>query len=295
MRTKYKRYKICEEALVKKANNMPGIYEIKNVVDNKFYIGSSVKVRGRIREHFRELGANTHPNFRLQRAFNKDGKESFVFRQIEKVQEVKDLLKREQHWLDKTHACKNGYNICPNAENTLGCKWTKEQREKHKRLTCGKNNGMYGRTHTEEVRERLSKFRKNYKYPKEFCVTMSAVTKGEKNGMYGKNHCDKTKKIISNKLKARGGHFGKKNPNYGNKWTKKQKESLSQNIKIRGGFNGEKNPNYGNTKIPKSEWREIVQTVLEKRTTVAKLAKEKGCSIQTIYKIIKFVKTNNEN
>ena len=54
-----------------------GIYMIKNTINNKKYIGSSVNIAHRKCTHFRELCSGIHSNEHLQSAFNKYGKENF--------------------------------------------------------------------------------------------------------------------------------------------------------------------------------------------------------------------------
>jgi group I intron endonuclease len=50
---------------------MLGIYCIINTKNGKRYVGQSVDVGRRIREHLSELKSNTHPNKDLQEDFNK--------------------------------------------------------------------------------------------------------------------------------------------------------------------------------------------------------------------------------
>ena len=80
-----------------------GIYKITNLVNGKFYIGSSVKMMIRKREHLDKLRRNIHSNKHLQRAWNKYGQDNFEFSVIE-LCSYDDLECREQHYLD---------NLCP--------------------------------------------------------------------------------------------------------------------------------------------------------------------------------------
>lgn len=64
------------------ANEFAGIYKIVNKANGTCYVGQSQRVNKRIREHFRLLRLNKHPNPRLQNAFNKHGREGFEW-QIE--------------------------------------------------------------------------------------------------------------------------------------------------------------------------------------------------------------------
>lgn len=90
-----------------------GIYKINNEVNGKFYIGSSVDLKKRRRDHLRELRDGIHRNNRLQNSFNKYGERNFKFSIIEYVENEKVLREKEQHWIDKTDACNRykGFNI----------------------------------------------------------------------------------------------------------------------------------------------------------------------------------------
>lgn len=58
---------------------MSGVYQIYNTVNGKRYIGSSIHIEQRFKEHLRNLRANKHVNAHLQSAWNKYGEHSFVF------------------------------------------------------------------------------------------------------------------------------------------------------------------------------------------------------------------------
>lgn len=44
---------------------MSGVYQIYNPINNKRYIGSSINVERRLKEHLRNLKKNTHCNIML--------------------------------------------------------------------------------------------------------------------------------------------------------------------------------------------------------------------------------------
>jgi group I intron endonuclease len=78
----------------------------------------------------------------------------------------------------------------------------------------GEKNGMYGRTHTDEVKKRLSIINKGREPPnkgkqhsEETKLYLSKVRKGkytgEKNHFFGKNHSEETKQKIREKNKGR--------------------------------------------------------------------------------------------
>lgn len=93
-----------------------GIYKIICLINNKFYIGSSVNIDKRLRNHKRSLRKNSHDNKYLQNAWNKYGEHNFRFEIIETIHDIKQLLIREQWWLDNTECYKKeiGFNIATN-------------------------------------------------------------------------------------------------------------------------------------------------------------------------------------
>ena len=99
-----------------------GIYQIRNILNNKSYIGSAKNLKIREREHFLDLEKNQHSNKHLQNAFNKYGKKSFVFEILAKCPQ-EYIIKLEQWFLDNT---KNKYNILEKAGNSLGYKFSEE-------------------------------------------------------------------------------------------------------------------------------------------------------------------------
>lgn len=81
---------------------MSGVYQIYNTVNGKRYIGSSIHIEQRFKEHLRNLRANKHVNAHLQSAWNKYGEHSFVFEEVE-LCEPDQCLKIEQEYIDYYH------------------------------------------------------------------------------------------------------------------------------------------------------------------------------------------------
>ena len=54
-----------------------GIYKIVNTATNECYVGQSQYTKKRLKEHFRLLRHNKHPNKRLQNSYNKYGADKF--------------------------------------------------------------------------------------------------------------------------------------------------------------------------------------------------------------------------
>lgn len=92
-----------------------GIYKIV-CYNNKFYIGSSINIDKRIKDHIRSLNKNKHHNSHLQRAWNEYGENNFKFEVIETIHDISRLLIREKWWMDDTNCCNReiGFNISNN-------------------------------------------------------------------------------------------------------------------------------------------------------------------------------------
>lgn len=113
--------------------NAGGIYQIRNVINGRIYIGSTSRFQQRAREHLRMLRSNKANPF-LQNDWNKCGSEAFEFSILEIV--TGDKQKRieiEQKYIDQYYDKKrNCYNINRLASSRKGTKnkWTTEQHEK---------------------------------------------------------------------------------------------------------------------------------------------------------------------
>ena len=140
---------------------MIGVYRILNTVNGKFYIGSSIDVENRWKGHIRELDKGIHNNQHLQNAWNKYGKESFVFELLEQVDDKEHLRERETFYLISSH-CTNpdiGYNMLNDANIGLGVHASLEVRQKISQSCKGSKNGHYGKSHTDEVKASISRIK----------------------------------------------------------------------------------------------------------------------------------------
>lgn len=86
-----------------------GIYQIRNLVDNKIYIGSSKSLYQRLHRHLNNLRKNKHDNQHLQNAFNKYGESSFIFEIVEFCN-LSEQYEVEQYWINNFFG-DNCYNI----------------------------------------------------------------------------------------------------------------------------------------------------------------------------------------
>ncbi len=207
-----------------------GIYCIKNLVNNKVYVGRAVDFKGRFYKHKWGLNKNISDSQYLQNAWNKYGEGNFEFILLEYVKDLKDLRNREQEWTDLLESAdpKFGYNIRKIVDTNLGLKHSEKTKKQMSLSTKGKNNKgknnpMYGKHHTKEARIKMSNAHKG-------------KCKGQNNPFYGRKHSEEAKKKIS---KA----------NKGNKYcvglkvSEKTKEKISQTSKDISRNIGENNPN----------------------------------------------------
>jgi len=117
-----------------------GVYKIKNLINNKCYIGSTTKLlKYRCITHRCHLRYNRHTNQHLQNAWNKYGENNFEFSIIELCQPNK-CLDREQHYIDILNP---EYNILQFSTGTFGYKHSDEAKKKISIAFSGKNHPAY--------------------------------------------------------------------------------------------------------------------------------------------------------
>ena len=133
--------------------NTSGIYKITNVINNKCYIGSARIIKYRIKEHFRMLDKDSHHSKKLQNAYNKYGKENFVFDVLINCP-IEYLVKSEQWFIDTLSP---DYNIAKVAGSSLVQKRTQEQKDKIKNNHARHN---LGKKFSDEVRKKMSEAQK---------------------------------------------------------------------------------------------------------------------------------------
>jgi len=179
-----------------------GIYQIRNLINGKVYIGSSIDIDKRWKKHVRELKNLIHPNQHLQSSWNKYGEESFIFEMIEDVCDDKLLLKCEQKYLDNLK--KDDYNMVRDARG-----------------------GSRGRFVSDETRKRMSDSHKGEK-----CVWWGK--RGEESHMWKWNPSIETRKKMSDSHRGkkmsdetREKQTGKNNHNYGKHLSKETRKKLS--------------------------------------------------------------------
>jgi group I intron endonuclease len=163
------------------------IYKIRNVVDQHYYVGSTVDSRKRFWAHRKALRAGTHDCIHLQRAWNKYGEDCFKFEIVEQLESKDALYPAEQIWLDEHFGQSYCYNVAAHADSPMrdaspemrarlaaktkawlerdghprqGYKCTPEEiaysSERRKGKHAGTEHYRYGQTVSPEVRAKIS-------------------------------------------------------------------------------------------------------------------------------------------
>ena len=137
-----------ENEITYKDKGKGGIYIIRNIIDERIYIGSAKSLYGRYNDHKSNLKKNNHCNIKLQRFYNKYGKYSL---QISILEYCNNYIEREQFYMDKL---KPQFNIMKIAGSSLGHKPTKETRRKMSEAKKGKQTtGMLNKHHRPETKK----------------------------------------------------------------------------------------------------------------------------------------------
>ena len=197
---------------MKKNNNIPCVYKI--IIDNdKFYIGGTIKYQARMMKHLSDLRNNKSHCIKLQRAYNKYGKEKMHFEIIEIVNDLSNLADREKFWIDYYNYIEEGLNIALDTKMPmLGRKHSKKTKE-----LMSKNNahtkGNLGKKFSEEIKEKISKSLKGRKSPhtsermkEKWAKNRELKEAGlpyDRNSFYGRQHSEETKRKISEAQKVR--------------------------------------------------------------------------------------------
>lgn len=182
-----------------------GVYRIRNLANNKFYIGSTNDLYKRFIQHKIQLEREEHHSIYLQRAFNKYGTSQFIM-EILLLCKQEYLLYYEQQLI---YELVPNYNMNKRATSNRGYKWSMESRQKASMAQLGNQNAL-GHRLSEEQKQSMSASRKGK------CI-------GEQNGFYGKTHTQEVRQRI------RDAQTGRK---HSEETKKKQAKSHYKPVKI---------------------------------------------------------------
>lgn len=158
---------------------MFSIYILRNKINNKVYIGQTIRsLQRRLVTH--RATAKAKVQTKISRAIRKYGKENFFIEILVTCETQKDADELESHYIKLHNSISNGYNISPGGQairivteetrkklgnGMRGKKHSSETIDLMSEAHSGENNFFYGKTHTEEVKSFLSECRRGENTP----------------------------------------------------------------------------------------------------------------------------------
>lgn len=249
-----------------------GIYIIKNKINEKVYVGSSINLKNRKRSHFIQLKNNKHINQHLQNAWNKYGVDGFSFEIVEFC-EREFLREREIYNIEKFNSIINGYNIMEVDENHF-------IHSKSTKLKIGSKSKIkkLSKETKEKIRKSVKASWENNLERKEKLIKRNK----SRIGLF--KQTEEVKRKISKKKKGIS------------IWSEEQKKEMSKERKL----NPVKLSEKGKERIKKSNKERVITKETKEKMRLSKLGKpsvRKGskCSEETKEKMKKSYKNYIEN
>jgi group I intron endonuclease len=187
----------------------PGIYYIKNLINDKVYVGQAQYVARRLYEHKYYLERHSDKCTALQRAVDKYGLENFEFGILEMCP-LEVINEREIFWISemKSHNRDYGYNLSTGGESGLrGYKFPASFGAKVSATKLSQH-----RTVSDETKAKISASGLGKPKPAGMGAKLSAAISGENHWNWGKTASDESKQ------KMRESHSGENNHNFGKKF-----------------------------------------------------------------------------
>lgn len=194
-----------------------GIYKIVNVINNKFYIGSSKNIKRRFSIHKSALKNNRHHSIYLQRSYNKHGLDSFKFEIVKEMDNptYQQLFDEETKHINELLP---HYNVgCVGGGDNLTNNPNREDIIKRMTETIRSRVAKMSAEERKEIWSRPMDKNPNWKGGVSICYCvdcnkeiwyghvrcMDCSKKGEQNPFYGKHHSEKSKRKSSEKMKGK--------------------------------------------------------------------------------------------
>ena len=149
-----------------------GVYQIVNTITGDFYIGSSIDLERRKREHFNEYTWKQRPNMLLYKYMKQYGKDNFLFKPIW-LCNPNELKRYEQLAIEKYNP---QYNICAAYtgltkeeydkkyynENAYSIKQQHKQYRKENADSIKQYQKQYRKEHADSMKQYQKQYQKQY-------------------------------------------------------------------------------------------------------------------------------------
>jgi group I intron endonuclease len=184
---------------------MQGIYLIRHIETDRCYVGSSVNVSRRWKEHLMRLRNGTHPAKHLSNAFKVYGEQAFEFTILEQcpMGDENIRIERENYWIARL---KPVFNQAPVAGSVLGLKRTSETKARMgdaQRTRYAENGSpLKGRQRPEEACLAIAAGKKGKTFSAEHIANLKTALKGRTSPRKGVVLSDETKARISQSKKG---------------------------------------------------------------------------------------------
>lgn len=208
-----------------------GVYQIRNLVNDKLYVGSAKEFKNRYKTHLNSLAKGTHYNKHLQASFNKYGTDAFVFEILELTEgTLEERRLCEQKHIDRLVVEGRWANTFNCAKQTIlveGSSFSKAPDETRKKHSESSKAMWKNQEHRKNVSEKCSAAAKKQWECEETRERMIAsVTKASEHlkGKSWGNHTEETKRKISES------HKGLSEPYKGRKLSDEQRTSYAARL-----------------------------------------------------------------
>lgn len=156
---------------------LTGIYRIVNKLNGKCYIGQSIDIERRFRDH-KSRSFTTKYETPIYKAFQKYGIDNFSFEIIEECS-TENLDDREIFYIAKYRSAekKYGYNFTFGGKGYHGTNYTEQRELWSQHIAEGKTGKKIGHPSKEALAHRSAAL-KGLKKPESWCKKMSVIMKG---------------------------------------------------------------------------------------------------------------------